>query len=109
MALYLLHFVNPQTGESTRYRHAAHYLGYSAQLESRLLAHQNGCGARLTQVVLAHGLSFVLARVWPNGTLDDEKRFKRWHGSTRLCPICAQERAVQKLGLGKIQEETLFD
>ena len=44
--VYLVHFTEP-------YRHARHYTGWTADLESRLAEHQAGRGAR--QEALGHG------------------------------------------------------
>jgi len=78
--VYLLHFDRP-------YRHARHYLGYAADLDARLKRHKAGNGARLLQVVMDTGISWVLARTWPGGR-DVERKLKRQKNSPRLCPIC---------------------
>lgn len=84
---YLLHFIDPVTGTSQGYRHARHYLGHTEDLSSRLAEHRKGHGARLTQVVLEHGGSWVVARTWVGGrTL--EAKLKSRHSGVRLCPIC---------------------
>jgi predicted GIY-YIG superfamily endonuclease len=41
MSVYLLHFTEP-------YKHAAHYLGWTPELDARVNAHLHGKGARLT-------------------------------------------------------------
>jgi len=92
VALYLLHFDRP-------YKHARHYLGYAADvptMHTRIDAHYNatpgdGQHHRLMQVVSAAGISFTLARVWPEGTREDEKRRKK-SGNARRCPICLEEK-----------------
>ena len=80
--VYLIHFTPP-------YKHARHYLGYTAAADAtaRLKAHQDGYAANLTAVVQIHGCRLVLVRTW-SGNRNLERRFKRWHGSVRLCPIC---------------------
>jgi len=77
--VYLLHFSEP-------YKHARHYLGYSANVSARLERHSLGHGARLIEVILAAGLSFELVRTWDG----DRKLERRLHkrGGSRLCPIC---------------------
>ena len=81
--VYLLHFVEP-------YKHARHYLGCADDLSVRLSQHRHGSGARLTQVVLEHGGSWVVAKTWRGGyTL--EARLKRYHSGVKLCPICKGE------------------
>jgi predicted GIY-YIG superfamily endonuclease len=81
MAVYLLHFMEP-------YKHARHYLGYAGVVATRLKQHENGTGARLTQVVIEHGGSWVLARVWNDGDRALERQLKGRHSGVRLCPIC---------------------
>lgn len=78
--IYLLHFDRP-------YRHAAHYTGWTKNLEERLLDHELGLGARLTAVVAAAGISWTLARTW-NGTRSAERALKRQGGASRRCPLC---------------------
>jgi hypothetical protein len=79
--VYLLHFSEP-------YRHAAHYIGWTAgELEERLRLHQSGAGARLLEVVTNAGISFELARTWEGGR-QLERCKKRQGGAAELCPIC---------------------
>ena len=78
---YLLHF-------DQRYQHAAHYLGWSANLPVRLVAHECGQGARLTEVVAEAGIRWVLTRTWPGVTRDYERSLKRQGGASRRCPAC---------------------
>jgi hypothetical protein len=92
MALYLLHFDRP-------YQHARHYLGFAKDvptMHQRIDWHYNASAAdgkkhRLMQAVRGAGISFTLARVWPDGTRDDERR-KKQRGHSRHCPICRDER-----------------
>jgi predicted GIY-YIG superfamily endonuclease len=81
--IYLLHFT------PRGYRHAAHYLGWTEDLATRLDAHRKGRGARLMEVIAEAGLGFVLARTW-TGTRALERRLKGRGGHARLCPICRQ-------------------
>lgn len=79
--VYLLHFSSP-------YRHAGHYLGFTAgELETRLVEHQTGAGANLVRVIINAGLSFELARTWRGGRRL-ERRIKTLGGARRVCPIC---------------------
>ena len=82
MCVYLIHFEQP-------YKHARHYLGYSDNLAARIAAHEHGNGARLMSVISRNDIRWVVARVWPNGGPDLERKLKRHHGSCDLCPICA--------------------
>jgi predicted GIY-YIG superfamily endonuclease len=78
--VYLVHFTEP-------YRHARHYTGWTAYLESRLAEHQAGRGARLLQVITQAGIEWTLARTW-QGTRERERQLKRQGGASRRCPIC---------------------
>lgn len=79
--VYLLHFTTP-------YKHAAHYIGWTAgELEERLRAHQSGTGARLLEVVTNAGIGFELARTWAGGR-QLERCKKRQGGAAELCPLC---------------------
>lgn len=90
MAVYLLHFDRP-------YRHAKHYMGYARDvdaLHARVDAHYNatpgdGKHHRLMQVIREAGISFTLARVWPDATREDERRWKGRSHAAR-CPICRE-------------------
>lgn len=79
--VYLLHFDRP-------YRHAAHYIGWTQDLEARLREHQCGTGARLVEVAVNAGISFELARTWP-GDRFLERRIKNLKSGRSVCPICA--------------------
>jgi len=83
--VYLIHFNEP-------YKHARHYLGSTACLESRLQLHKNGNGARLMEVVTDAGISWQVSRLWPCETSLEarllERRLKHWHGSNQFCPLC---------------------
>lgn len=79
--IYLLHFSEP-------YKHARHYLGWTAgPLEDRLADHAAGRGARLLAVVRSANITWSLARTW-SGSRTRERSLKRSGGSSRHCPIC---------------------
>ncbi len=86
MPLYLLHFDRPLA-------HARHYLGWSATIRSlhrRVDHHAAGTsGARLIDAIKKAGIGFTLARIWPDGTRQDERRMKQ-RGHARMCPICQE-------------------
>ena len=82
--VYLLHF-------DSRYVHAGHYIGFTTDLEARLVEHQTGRGARLMEVVVNAGRSFVLARTWPNTDRMFERKLHRRKASPRLCPLCSAQ------------------
>lgn len=81
--LYLLHFDTPLA-------HARHYLGYTRNggLERRLAEHRAGNGARLMAVVQLAGITWELARTWPEGDRTLERRIKNQGGLSRFCPTC---------------------
>ena len=79
---YLLHFDAP-------YRHARHYVGWTADLDARLAAHRAGNGARLIAVITAAGTGWQLARTWTPATRADERAIKNRKEAPRLCPICS--------------------
>jgi hypothetical protein len=85
---YLLHFVNPATGQAARYQHAGHYIGWTTDLAARLEAHASGTGARLVEVITRAGLGFTLARTWPQTTRDREDLLKHIGDARRFCPEC---------------------
>jgi hypothetical protein len=68
--------------------HAGHYTGSAIErrLPQRLTDHALGRGARLTQVQVERGGSWVLAQTQPGGRAT-ERRLKQ-HGATRRCEIC---------------------
>jgi hypothetical protein len=105
MAVYLLHFDRP-------YRHARHYLGYSRDLQTmheRIDAHYNatpgdGKSHRLMQVIREAGISFTLARVWPEGTREDERRMKQ-RGHARRCPLCREMTPHQEAQNDRVSDD----
>lgn len=78
--VYLLHFDTP-------YKHARHYIGWTADLDARLAEHASGRGARLLAVVHAAGITWTLARTWTGGRTR-ERAIKRQGGASRCCPTC---------------------
>lgn len=80
--VYLLHLERP-------FGHAAHYTGWTNDLDARLQAHEDGNGARLMEHVANADIGFELARTWA-GDRTRERQIKRQGGATRRCPICKQ-------------------
>lgn len=87
--VYLLHF-------DRRYRHAGHYTGWAANIAARVAEHRAGRGARLVSVVVAAGIGFEVARVWPGADRHKERRLKRSGGAARYCPVCRAASAGPK-------------
>jgi len=83
--VYLLHF-------HSRYYHAGHYMGMTANLEARLHLHSTGRGAKLTKAVSKAGITFEVSRLWKVDTWKEaralERKLKRRHDGPGLCPIC---------------------
>ncbi len=80
MVIYLLHIHPP-------YKHARHYLGITQDLDARLRLHQDGQGARLTQVCIENGHKLELVRTW-DGSRNDERRLKNQENGQNLGPLC---------------------
>src|ERR1700733_10303740 len=78
--IYMLHFDQP-------YRHARHYVGWTADLLDRLDHHANGSGARLVAVIWQAGIGFTLVRIC-EGTRRTERAIKNAGGAVRYCPAC---------------------
>jgi hypothetical protein len=83
--------------------HAKHYTGTARdarRLPDRLSEHAVGRGARLTQVQVERGGSWVLAQAEPGGR-DRERRLKQ-HGAARRCEVC---KAVDGFQAGELSRE----
>lgn len=78
--IYLLHFERPL-------KHAQHYLGWTADLESRLRDHAKGSGSALMAAVKRAGIEWHLVKTWQGDTYD-EKKLKQFGTSKRHCPVC---------------------
>src|SRR6266542_5474540 len=85
--VYLLHFIDPATGEPARYRHAGQIQHWALDLAARLAKHEDGRGARLLEVIRDAGLGWTLARTWP-GDRKRERQLKNQGGASRHCPEC---------------------
>lgn len=91
MPVYLLHFDRP-------YKHARHYLGYSRTMEGverRIAVHRaatpgDGQNHRLLSIIREAGITFTVAKIWPEATRQDERQWKKG-ASRRRCPICQAE------------------
>jgi hypothetical protein len=84
--VYKLHFWPP-------YKHAGHYSGKSRELPGRLIDHRLGRGARLTQVQLRAGGSWVIGRIEPGGT--ERERQIKGHEAARYCDVCQALKSYQ--------------
>lgn len=86
--VYLLCFVDPETGAKAKLAHAEHYIGWSEQHKRRLDHHRRGSGAKLPAAVVKAGYDFVVARTWEGADKNFERRLKNRKNSRELCPIC---------------------
>jgi len=98
LAVYLLHFDRPVApGFPCR-----HYLGFAdggaEAVERRVERHKRGNGARLVAVARERGIGFVVARIWPDGDRNFERRLKRQKSGPKLCPICRAAARARKAG-----------
>jgi hypothetical protein len=84
--VYKLHFWPP-------YKHAAHYTGKSDRLPERLTDHTLGRGARLTQVQLKAGGSWVIGLIEAGGTA--RERQIKGHDAARYCGVCQAQKGYQ--------------
>lgn len=83
--VYLIHF-------EQKFKHAAHYLGSTINLDARLELHRAGTGARLMEVIKEAGISWHVSKIWPCATVEEaralESRLKGRHHDGRQCPEC---------------------
>lgn len=84
--VYLLHFDRPLA-------HAQHYLGFvdhtkGHALEARLEYHRKGTGSKLLRAVVAAGIGFQVADLWPDGDRNFERQLKNRKKAGLLCPLC---------------------
>jgi predicted GIY-YIG superfamily endonuclease len=80
-AVYLIHLEQPL-------HHAQHYIGFTNNINRRLLQHWRGKGSPLLRAARAAGIHFDIAFVWYGGTRLLERRLKNRKKARRLCPIC---------------------
>ena len=99
--VYTLHFWPPYGDPEGQRAGALHRLGARGQARPRLVDHALGRGARLTQVQLKAGGSWVLADVEPGVTRDRETQLKE-RSASRRCSVCQAQRAVEA---GRITKE----
>ena len=86
MPCYLLHFDRP-------FAHARHYLGFVEtldKLDARLDLHRRGLGSVLVRHAVRAGITFELARIWPDADRHQERRMKN-RGHACRCPICKKQ------------------
>lgn len=85
--IYLIHF-NEKIGPKGNPRSTAqHYIGWTSDLDKRLVRHQAGQGSSIMRFVEQSGISWQLVQTW-QGTRDDERRLKNQKNAARYCAIC---------------------
>lgn len=84
-AVYLIHLHG-------QIHHAKHYMGATNDLENRLSCHAAGKGSRLLEVAKAHGIKWVVVRLWliPEkvSPFIVENRIKKQRNGMKFCPRC---------------------
>lgn len=95
--VYLIHFSQPISERHT----CQHYLGAAVNPYTRLTQHQEGTGARLTQVANERGIAYRIVRVWhvPGQARELERKLKNRKNAPGLCPVCAAKRKHYQLPL----------
>ena len=102
MSCYLLHFSKPYVGtrrnpNAKRVQIVTHYIGYAkGNPQTRIEQHQQGHGARLTQVAVQAGIELIPAQIWTNGTRKDERKLKNRKNAAKLCPFCQAQAKREK-------------
>jgi predicted GIY-YIG superfamily endonuclease len=88
VTVYILHIEPP-------YRHAKHYVGYTPakDVTKRVQEHLKGGdrGSPLIRYAMEAGCTVTLATTMEGGR-DEERRIKRWHKTSQLCPICKRRK-----------------
>jgi len=97
--IYILHFEkrigNPLNPKAT----AGHYAGATHDLQNRLLQHRTGFGAKIMKAVVERGIAWTVATTFPGG-YDEEKILKLQKNTPRYCPICREQRLLEKMFKG---------
>jgi hypothetical protein len=98
--VYLLHFDRPLGNPAVPRSIAQHYIGYSKRpIEIRMREHRSEKvhAAALVRAFRARGIGFTVARTWPEGDRELEKKYKRWNIARDLCPICQAKREIDAI------------
>lgn len=87
--LYLIHFARPISG------HAGHYMGWTDNLQGRLVAHATGMGSKLTREARRQRIAFALT--WTGrGTRNDEQAIKKNRKLAELCSLCRDDALAKR-------------
>jgi hypothetical protein len=85
--VYLLHFARPLGNLTNPRAQARHYVGFSDDLEGRLVEQLAGRGAKIVAAALKAGITFEVFS-WP-APLAVEKLIKATKKAARYCPTCS--------------------
>lgn len=97
--VYIIHFERP-------FWHAQHYIGYTANLTQRIEQHRNGTGAKLLRAINQRGIPWQVVRTWPGGPAL-ERALKNRKKSRDLCPVCLQQRYLERWQVKPIVSSSL--
>lgn len=90
--LYLIHFETPLGSKKHK---AQHYLGFvegdEQSVESRLMEHRAGWGAKITAAANRAGIRYDVVRTFP-GDRTRERQMKKWKKIGPMCPVCSPKK-----------------
>lgn len=92
--VYILKFIDPETGQPKKFHHAAHYCGWSEWLARRLNHHRSGSGSLLMRAVVHSGLDFVVCRTFVGQDRNFERRIKNRKNLAKFCPVCRGDATI---------------
>jgi len=92
MSVYILHFAE-------KLHNAQHYVGCTNNIERRMREHLHcySGGSKLVRAVVKRGTEVILAKVYPYGDRNLEKRIKAIKKTSLICPICLKGKRVNVL------------
>lgn len=83
-----------------KFKHAKHYIGFAENqrtFEARMKHHSKGSGSRLMAAIAKVGIGFCVARTWPDGDRNFERKLKNRKKSSELCPHCSAIKKANKM------------
>jgi predicted GIY-YIG superfamily endonuclease len=87
--VYIIHF-------DTKLHHAKHYVGYTHNLQRRIILHRKGYGSKLMKAVAESNITWEVAAKFQAGRAV-ERAIKDQKNTSRYCPICNGIRAIQNI------------
>lgn len=82
-----------------KFKHAKHYIGFAENqrtFEMRMKHHKKGSGSKLMAAIAKAGIGFTVARTWPDGDRNFERKLKNRKEGPRLCPHCQAEAKARR-------------